>query len=324
MNHLPTISIIIPVYNGEKYITDCLHALMEQTQPPHEIIVVDDGSTDRTPTLILPPAKIIQTSGRTGAGAARNLGAKHATGEILLFTDADVVAPPEWVEKTQQVIKKQNVRCGGGGYCGPVKDTFIQWFAHEELVWRRKNFHGYVDTLVSNNLFCNRQLFLSIGGFPETYRTASSEDMEFSWLISRSEPLWWESNNGVFHNFTPTLKDYLKQQKRFAIDAIPMVFNQKKMLTGNTHHPRTFYLEILFTGLIFAGCITTLWNPTILIYSLIPISIILFLNTGLLTAMKPHDTRFLKNTIFLIFMRNLTILYGACIGIYCFIAQREK
>ena len=55
--------------------------------------------------------------------------------------------------------------------------------------------------------------------------------MEFSWLVSRKEPLWWESNNGVFHNFTPTLKDYLKQQKRFAIDAIPMMFNQKKMLT---------------------------------------------------------------------------------------------
>ena len=324
MNYLPTISIIIPVFNGEKYITECLHALMKQTHPPLEIIVVDDGSTDRTPTLIIPPAKIIHTNGRTGAGAARNLGAKNATGEILLFTDADVIPPPEWVEKTIHVIKKQNVRCGGGGYCGPVKDSFIQWFAHEELVWRRKNFHGYVETLVSNNLFCDRQLFLSIGGFPETYRTASSEDMEFSWLVSRKEPLWWESNNGVFHNFTPTLKDYLKQQKRFAIDAIPMVFNQKKMLTGNTHHPRTFYLEILFTGLIFAGCIATLWNPTILIYSLIPISIILFLNTGLLIAMKPHDTRFLTNTILLIFLRNLIIIFGACIGIYRFIAQREK
>ena len=50
MNYPPTISIIIPVFNGEEYITDCLHALMEQTHPPLEIIVVDDGSTDRTPT----------------------------------------------------------------------------------------------------------------------------------------------------------------------------------------------------------------------------------------------------------------------------------
>ena len=324
MNHLPTISIIIPVYNGEKYITDCLHAIMEQTQPPHEIIVVDDGSTDRTPTLILPPAKIIQTNGRTGAGAARNLGAKHATGEILLFTDADVVPPPEWVEKTRHVIKEQKVRCGGGGYCGPVKDTFIQRFAHEELVWRRKHFHGHVDTLVSNNLFCERQLFLSIGGFPETYRTASSEDMEFSWLISRNEPLWWESNNGVFHNFTPTLKDYVNQQKRFAIDAVPMLLSQKKMLTGNTHHPRTFYFEILLTGLIFVWLIASIWIPNIIIYTLIPIGIIPLLNSGLLTAMKPHDTLFLKNTMHLIYLRNLTIIFGACIGLYRLIAQREK
>ena len=103
-----------------------------------------------------------------------------------------------------------------------------------------------------------------------------------------------------------------------------MVFNQKKILTGNTHHPSTFYFEILFTGLIFAGCIASLWNPTILIYNLIPISIILFLNTGLLTAMKPHDNRFLTNTILLIFLRNLTIIFGAWNGIYRFIAQREK
>ena len=60
----------------------------------------------------------------------------------------------------------------------------MQWFAYEELAWRRRNFYGYVDTLVSNNLFCERNLFLSAGGFPENYRTASSEDMEFSWKIS--------------------------------------------------------------------------------------------------------------------------------------------
>ena len=59
-----------------------------------------------------------------------------------------------------------------------------------------ENFYGYVDTLVSNNLFCERNLFLSAGGFPENYRTASSEDMEFSWKISREESIWWE-NNGV-------------------------------------------------------------------------------------------------------------------------------
>ena len=111
MNPSPTISIIIPVYNGERYIRDCLQSLVNQTCPPHEILVVDDGSTDLTAERILPPARRISTTGRTGAGAARNLGAHHATGDLLLFTDVDVVAPPDWVEKTRQVAQTRQVLC---------------------------------------------------------------------------------------------------------------------------------------------------------------------------------------------------------------------
>ena len=55
MNASPTISIIVPVYNGERYIGDCLQALFNQTCPPHEILVIDDGSTDLTAECILPP-----------------------------------------------------------------------------------------------------------------------------------------------------------------------------------------------------------------------------------------------------------------------------
>ena len=66
--------------------------------------------------------------------------------------------PPEWIEK--QVMIKKRTSDVGRRILRSRKDTFIQWFAHEELVWRRKNFHGYVDTLVSTT--CDRQLFLSI------------------------------------------------------------------------------------------------------------------------------------------------------------------
>ena len=105
MNTSPTISVIVPVYNGERYISDCLQALFNQTCPPYEILVVDDGSTDLTAERILPPARRISTTGRIGAGAARNLGAHHATGDILLFTDVDVVAPPNWIKKTRMSFK---------------------------------------------------------------------------------------------------------------------------------------------------------------------------------------------------------------------------
>jgi glycosyltransferase involved in cell wall biosynthesis len=64
-----------------------------------EILVVDDGSTDGTPGLVKPPVRLLSTGGRKGAGAARNIGARAAAGEVLFFTDADVVAPPDWIDK---------------------------------------------------------------------------------------------------------------------------------------------------------------------------------------------------------------------------------
>ena len=91
------ISVIIPVYNEEKVIGRCLESLARQTLKPKEIIVVDDGSMDGTLKAIEIAAsqtprndiKILRQDHK-GAGAARNLGVNHATGDILVFVDADM------------------------------------------------------------------------------------------------------------------------------------------------------------------------------------------------------------------------------------------
>lgn len=319
MTHPPFISIIVPCYNGERFLSACLNSLKLQTYENYEIIVVDDGSTDNSPALVTEPAKLVSTAGRTGAGAARNLGAKSARGDYLLFTDADVEAPEDWVETTAKVIDEKGVKCGGGGYAGPVEDTFIQWFAFEELAWRRRNFHGAVDTLVSNNLFCERELFNKTGGFPEAYCAASSEDMEFSWKISRTHELWWEKDNGVFHNFTPTVKAYLRQQSRFARDAVPMLLGNKSLATGKTHHPKSFYLEIALTGLIIFTLL--LLQPLI---AALCAAAVLAINAGLLIAMgRKKRSGFVLKSIGLIFARNATIIFGATQGLLTVDTQKK-
>ncbi len=95
------ISVVVPAYNEEENITACLESLNRQTLPrtEYEIIVVDGNSKDRTRELAAPLADLvfIQTSERVGG--ARNDGAMRAKGEIVAFTDADSIIPPDWLER---------------------------------------------------------------------------------------------------------------------------------------------------------------------------------------------------------------------------------
>jgi glycosyltransferase involved in cell wall biosynthesis len=89
------ISVIIPVFNEEKDIAECLESLKQQKFDGFEIIVVDDGSTDRTSEVLSKYQKSnskiqILEQNHKGPAASRNFGAKHAKGEVLVFLDADM------------------------------------------------------------------------------------------------------------------------------------------------------------------------------------------------------------------------------------------
>jgi len=90
-SRLPTVSVIIPAYNEARTIARALGSLVDQTHRPHEIIVVDDGSTDGTPVIVrgFGGVTLLEQS-HGGSGAARNRGATAATGDVLCFVDADM------------------------------------------------------------------------------------------------------------------------------------------------------------------------------------------------------------------------------------------
>ena len=92
-----SISVIVPVHNGARFISDALLSVKSQTRPPEEIIVVDDGSIDDSAAIVRSqhPDVILITQQRGRAAAARNTGALHAHGEALAFLDHDDLWPPE-------------------------------------------------------------------------------------------------------------------------------------------------------------------------------------------------------------------------------------
>lgn len=110
INNFMKVSIIIPAYNEEKVIKNCIASLLEQSYKNQEVIIIDDGSTDKTRDIIKKfPVKLYQQN-HLGAGSARNLGAKHAKGEILVFVDADMIFDHNFVKNlTKPIIEKNEV-----------------------------------------------------------------------------------------------------------------------------------------------------------------------------------------------------------------------
>jgi CDP-glycerol glycerophosphotransferase len=92
--------VIVPAYNVERYLDECLRSILDQTFADFEIVVVDDGSTDSTRAVarefLARDSRVrLVVSGNSGLGAARNLGIRHARGELLTFVDSDDTVPTD-------------------------------------------------------------------------------------------------------------------------------------------------------------------------------------------------------------------------------------
>lgn len=111
---MPLISVVMPVFNEEKYLRECLDGLVNQTFSDIEIICVDDGSTDNTPEILNEYAakdarfRILQQP-NSGAGIARNYGRTFATGDYIIFLDSDDIYEPEMLEKLYRIAVKENL-----------------------------------------------------------------------------------------------------------------------------------------------------------------------------------------------------------------------
>ena len=101
------VSIIVPVYNSEKYIERCIVSVMKQTNPNWELIIVDDGSTDKSADIIDRIARNEKKiryyyQNNSGAGMARNLGITKATGDYIAFLDFDDYLSKDYIESIEQ------------------------------------------------------------------------------------------------------------------------------------------------------------------------------------------------------------------------------
>lgn len=111
---MPEVSIIIPVYNNEKYIEKCIHSVLNQTFGELEIIAVNDGSTDESGKILKNLERedvriILLEQNNQGVAAARNLGVKKSTGKYITFVDGDDYLKNDYIEKMYDLAEKESL-----------------------------------------------------------------------------------------------------------------------------------------------------------------------------------------------------------------------
>jgi glycosyltransferase involved in cell wall biosynthesis len=133
------ISVIIPTYNEADVLGNCLRSLSGQSVKDFEVVVVDDGSNDKTMS-VLSELRVknyelrILRQNHKGAGAARNFGAKKACGDILVFADADMTFDKKFLEKLVDPIEKYVEGLSSGSRGTFSKAEFV---ANWDNVWAR-------------------------------------------------------------------------------------------------------------------------------------------------------------------------------------------
>jgi glycosyltransferase involved in cell wall biosynthesis len=181
------ISIIVPAYNNPQDLRQCLSALMAEAYPGAEVIVVDDASTDDTPAVaIRMGARVLRLAKNSGPAAARNYGARHATGEILFFVDADVVVAGGAVRRVVDVLEERpglaavfgsyDARPQAGGVVSQYRNL-LHHFVHQDGNPEASTFWAGCGAI-------RRPVFEEVGGFDERrYPRPSIEDIELGYRL---------------------------------------------------------------------------------------------------------------------------------------------
>ena len=184
----PKISVVIPVHNGGPLFERCLTALQQTLYQSWECIVVEDGSTDNTVEIAYAHG-VRLVSGlkrRLGPAQARNIGAQLARGDILFFTDADVLVHPGTVGHIAATMQADPglTACFGSYDDQPLAPNFLSQYRN--LLHHYVHQHSKIDasTFWSGCGAIRRDVFLAMGGFNEQlYERPSIEDIELGYRL---------------------------------------------------------------------------------------------------------------------------------------------
>lgn len=185
-----TLSVIVPVWNGEHVLGRCLDALTLSDYEPVEIFVVDDASADATRDIAAKYAvRYLRIASNKGPASARNVGAHHAKGEILVFVDSDVVLPPHGLRMIAQTFQeKPDVAAVFGSYDdSPDCPAFFSQYKNLVHHYIHQGSHESASTFWAGCGAIRKSVFDQFGGFDAArYTQPTIEDVALGMDITRA------------------------------------------------------------------------------------------------------------------------------------------
>ena len=328
------ISVVVAVRNEIKYIEKCIKSLYEQDfDGKYEVIVVDGMSDDGTYELLKRLQKkykfILLRNPKVNAAAGRNLGVKHAKGELIAFIDGDAYACRDWLSNIKNVFERVDTVGVGGPDLLPkdvdYKAKAIGLVMTSPLA-RGGRFNPstqhtmmeeekYVDHIPTCNLCLKREIFSKVGFFDESF--VKGQDLELNYRLRRAGyKLFYSPSIKVVHYRKQTFGLFAKQIYKWAKAKVAMI--KKHGMHGITSHIYLWpaYALIAFI-LFFSFCLLfNLINLFFILLFLAGISYsLMILSESARLSRKFNDKKLFLYALALIPIVHVSYAYGVMIAL---------
>lgn len=217
-----SISIVIPTHNRVRMLERLLTSVKNQKNPPDEVVIVNDGSTDHTQKSLEDWQKqkqnftpiVLYLPISQGPGAARNCGIQLASSDAVAFTDDDCMLHPAWINSiiNSKQWSKPKVVGIGGKVLNYRKGTLSEYYSFHRILEPPK----YIQYLVTANACYLKDHLLDVGGFDENHRYPGGEDNGLSFkLANRGYRFGFEKRMIVIHDYRTSIPAFLKTFFRY-------------------------------------------------------------------------------------------------------------
>jgi glycosyltransferase involved in cell wall biosynthesis len=226
---LPSVSIVVPAFNEAAHLGEQLRALAAQDYEGEiEVVLADNGSTDGTPDVarrigaeVLPGLRVIDAGERPGPSVARNAGWRAASGELVLFCDADDVADGGWVGAMVAALETSAL-VGGRLEVGSLNDPAVLAWRSPPAQSHLPQAEGYLPFAMGSNMGVRADVLRKLGGFDEEL-DRSGEEPDLCWRAQLAgETLVFAPDAVVHYRLRQGLRPLLRQHRHWGLGSVDL------------------------------------------------------------------------------------------------------